>query len=146
MNGSNLNINACEFYQSTINTMITLTGTTPYINMLNSILTNTVSGLPEPIIVFNHTALPPSASRIINSTLWYNDDSGVKPDQVPIRYTSASNSAVLYINLFLRNQAGAYALENTGAGNAFITLGNVLAEGVNTRSGTFSVTLASAVV
>lgn len=146
MNGSNLNINGCEFYQASINTMITLTGTTTYLNMLNSILTNNVLGLPEPIIVFNQSGAGSPASRIINSTLWYNDNAGVKPDQVPVRYTSAFDTGVLYINVFFRNGDGAYALENTGAGTAFVTLGNVLAEGVNTRTGTFNVTAVNVVV
>lgn len=149
MNGSILNIINSELNCSTANTMLTLTGNSGF-NMYNSILTNSMLiNTLNPIIVFNQTVVgtPQTLARIINSTLWYNSTTAdIGGNKVPIRFTAGVVTGAVLVDVFLRNNGGTQALQNTGAGNVFATLGNVLAEGTATRAGAFTVALATAVV
>lgn len=148
MNGSILNVINSELYTSDANTMLTLTGNSGC-NIYGSTLINTkLINTLKPIIVFNQTVAgtADTLARITNSTLWYNSttaDAG--GNKVPIRFTAGVITGVVLVNTFLRNNGGTYALENTGGSTVFGTLANVLAEGTATRSGTFSITLATAV-
>lgn len=145
MDGSALHTYYSELYTNTTSSIITLSGDS-YIDMLSTHLRNNLtSGTFEPIIVFNQNVNVTILSRVLNSSFWYSSSVAGGANKVAIRFTGLADTGTLFVNCFLRNQNSAYALENTGGSIAYITLGNVLAEGVATRTGTFSVTSCTAV-